>query len=283
MKRLDRLAFILIIIGGILSALFGPDDGSGGRRPSPDLYEPSPAAPSPVLPSGPRRPLPPASTFDPEFRVAPSDKGDSTGTAFSVGKGVWLTAKHVTHGCDRVALVRRDRKLARVAGVTEHPRADVAVIRTNGGTDGFGLRGSELLVGEDGYMFGFPQGKPGNVHGTLLGRARSVSGRVRLNAEPVIAWSEVRRAPALDGSLGGLSGGPALDADGRIVGVVSSESARRGRVMTAAPVSLREVLALAGVTPAPAIEPAIDPATFPRIGDRLRANLNVAQVYCDVF
>ncbi|MEQ9200380.1 MAG: trypsin-like peptidase domain-containing protein, partial [Rhodospirillales bacterium] len=169
-----------------------------------------------------------------------------------------------------------------VQDVIEHPRADVAVIRTTGGTASLGLRDGSLEIGQDGYMFGFPQGRPGDVHAQLLGRARSVTREGRMNSEPVIAWTEVRRLPELSGSLGGLSGGPAVDAAGRIVGVVSSESARRGRVMTAAPVSVREVLQLAKTAAEPEAPVVPVPGTFGLIGDELRKTLTVAQVYCDV-
>lgn len=279
MKGIDKFAFLLIVVSGLFTYFFGDDrDGFDDRRPSPERFEVVPDRPS-----GPRRPLPDQSDRDPVFVVAPSQKSDSTGTAFSVNdSGFWLTAKHVTHGCDRIALVRPDRKLVRVVDVIEHPRADVSVIRTSGGVASLGLRAGNLEIGEDGYMFGFPQGRPGDVHAQLMGRARSVTRQGRMNSEPVIAWTEMRRMPDLSGSLGGLSGGPVVDATGQIVGVVSSESARRGRVMTAAPVSVREVLQLARTTARPetAIRPG--PETFGIIGDRLRQTQIVAQVYCDV-
>lgn len=279
MKGIDKLAFLLVVVSALFSYFFGDErDGPGDRRPSPERFEATPDRPS-----VPRRPLPGQSGRDPVFEVAPSEKADSTGTAFSVNdSGFWLTAKHVTHGCDRIALVRPDRKLVRVVDVIEHPRADVSVIRTSGGVASLGLRAGNLEIGEDGYMFGFPQGRPGDLHAQLLGRARSVTRQGRMNSEPVIAWTEMRRMPELSGSLGGLSGGPAVDATGRIVGVVSSESARRGRVMTAAPVSLREVLQLAKTTARPEAPILPGPETFGVIGDGLRKTLTVAQVYCDV-
>lgn len=279
MRGLDKLVFLAIVAGAIFSWLTREPDAPDMRRPPPMAYMP---APVPDVEPGARRPLPAASSRDPAFNVAPSRKGDSTGTAFAIADGTWLTARHVTHGCDRVALVAPGRRLVRIEGVTEHPRADVAVIRTKGGPAPLGLRNAALEIGEDSFMFGFPQGKPGDVQGRLIGRARSVTRDERLNVEPVIAWSEIRRAPDRGGSLGGLSGGPALDGNGRIVGVVSSESARRGRVMTAAPVSIREVLGLAGITPASNAGPRPTPDSFPAIGEELRRSLTVAQVYCDV-
>jgi S1-C subfamily serine protease len=285
MRGLDKLAFLLIVAGAIFSWVTREPDAPDMRRPPPMAYKPAPApdmAAAPEATPRPRRPLPPPSSHDPAYRVAPSRKGDSTGTAFAIADGAWLTARHVTRGCSRVALVTPKRKLVRIEQVTEHPRADVAVIRTSGGPAPLGIADRRLEIGEDGFMFGFPQGRPGDVQGSLIGRARSVTREDRLNVEPVLAWSEIRRAPDRGGSLGGLSGGPALDSEGRIVGVVSSESQRRGRVMTAAPVSIREVLGLAGVTPSPAAGPRPSPRTFPTIGEELRRTLTVAQVYCDV-
>ena len=65
----------------------------------------------------------------------------------------------------------------------------------------------------------------------------------------MIAWAEVKRLPAREGSLGGISGGAVLNNAGAVVGVTIAEEPRRGRVISAAPETLLAVLHQADVTP----------------------------------
>src|SRR5262249_7725965 len=120
--------------------------------------------------------------------------------------------------------------------------------------------------------------------GSLLGReTMSVRGRY-LTREPVLAWAETSRTSGLSGSLGGISGGPAFDADGEAIGVIVAEAPRRGRIYTAAPSSLVGALATAGATPAPEAADAGDltDANYGVQGRRLRRDLRVAKVQCAV-
>src|SRR5678815_5073598 len=78
--------------------------------------------------------------------------------------------------------------------------------------------------------------------------------------EPVLVWAETGRTEGLQGSLGGLSGAPALDADGRVIGVTIAESPRRGRIYTTAPEIVTATLTASGrradaVTPGEPITP----------------------------
>lgn len=76
----------------------------------------------------------------------------------------------------------------------------------------------------------------------MLGRGRiGFSGRMRGEAS-VTVWTERRRTPAGDGPLSGISGGPLLDAGGRIVGVAVAATERRGRFYAASPESLAEMV-----------------------------------------
>ena len=54
-------------------------------------------------------------------------------------------------------------------------------------------------------------------------------------AEPVLAWAEIGRTAGLAPSLAGLSGAPALDAAGRVIGVTIAQAPRRGRIYTTTP------------------------------------------------
>ena len=64
--------------------------------------------------------------------------------------------------------------------------------------------------------------------------------------EPVLVWAETGRTDGLKGTLGGLSGAPALDDQGRVVGVTIAEAPRRGRIYTTAPETTARTLAAGG-------------------------------------
>ena len=110
------------------------------------------------------------------------------------------------------------------------------------------------------------------------------TGRYR-HTEPVIAWAELRRVPLTE-SLGGISGGPALNANGEIVGVTVASSKRRGRVYTTAPISMDQLLSQAKVEPngLPSAGLNTSPAdsNFIDYGIALRRQLTVAQVICRI-
>lgn len=206
--------------------------------------------------------------------VAPLQSG--TGTAFAINQdGLWLTARHVVDSCDRVGIrIGRGRTVKVESMIIE--RSDLAVLKSN--WDRRPLPAdleSQRQIGEIGYFFGYPQGKPGEVVGSLIGRNRmKVRGRYT-NEEAILAWSELGRSRNLKGSLGGLSGAPVLDKDGEIIGVVSAESPRRGRVYSVAPRYLRGIITNPGV----GVEP-LSLDTYGVGADRLRRDRRLAQVIC---
>ena len=171
-------------------------------------------------------------------------KTDSTGTAFAVDdRGWWVTARHVADQCRQIQLLFPGRKGLRVNRVAHHPNADLALLGTGSVPTTLALSSEPLYVGQNGYHIGYPQGTPGEVWSTLLGRRRMrISGRYRTN-EPIVAWAERRRRPGNLPSLGGLSGGPTLNDTGEVVGALIAESKRRGRVYTTAPASMQQLLA----------------------------------------
>lgn len=206
--------------------------------------------------------------------VAPRQSG--MGTAFSINQdGLWLTARHVVDGCDNVGL---RIGLGRVVPVKTQivQNSDLAVLTSEWRRRPLPADlASRRQIGEIGYFFGYPQGKPGEVVGSLIARNRmKVRGRYT-NEEAILAWSELGRSRNLSGSLGGLSGAPVLDKDGEIIGVVSAEAPRRGRVYSVAPRYLRGII----TDPGTGIEP-LSLESYGVAADRLRRDRRVAQVIC---
>lgn len=224
-------------------------------------------------------PMLPSETPRDERVVVNVKRPDSgVGTAFAIdGKGRWMTARHVVDSCDEVGIDLGGRKVLRVESFVSED-SDTAILTGNWkrkplASDLYNRR----QIGERGFFFGFPQGRPGEVVGSLLARNRMVvRGRYRSD-EAILAWSEVGRTKGLFGSLGGLSGAPVMDKDGEVIGVVSAESPRRGRIYTVAPENLQELLKDRTATPE-----SLSLNTYGLQADRLRRERRIAQVICIV-
>jgi len=280
----DWLIYAAVIGALVLAAL--------GRRENADAPQapPPPSAEEGVL-------LAPASAFDPSVVVkAPEAPLQPTaGTAFSIAdSGVWLTARHVVAGCRKIALMETaslaaEAELAPGGLATgAGPPSDIAVLVTRGGAPALPLRRDLALhVGERGFHPGFPQGRAGEATSRLIGRQtlvlrNSAPGHLALaRSEPVLAWAEAGRTDGLHGDLAGLSGAPALDGRGEVVGVTLAEAPRRGRIYTTSPDAMLEALARAHLKPAAAVtgEP-VTVDNYGRVADTLRRDLSVAQVVC---
>jgi S1-C subfamily serine protease len=187
----------------------------------------------------------------------------------------------VVDGCRQAAIV-----VANGRGVAASVRIDVrgeaAVLTTEGGAPAMPLGLSlPLQRGERAFHPGYPQGRPGEVTSRLLGREMLVVKGRGAREEPVLVWAEVGRTDTLEGPLSGLSGAPALDAAGRVVGVTIAEAPRRGRIYTTTPETVGQILA---ANPRRASTFAVgEPITtenYGRVADSLRRDLRVAQVVC---
>ena len=226
---------------------------------------------------GPITPFDPAITLNaPDIPFQPA-----SGTAFSVaGEGRWVTARHVVEGCTKPALmVGGGRAVA--ASVRIAPRADVAVLITEGGPDPLAVvTAPELRKGQRGFHPGYPQGRAGEVTSRLLGRETfRVRGRGQRD-EPVLAWAEVGRTAGLKGTLSGLSGAPVLDRQGRVLGVTIAEAPRRGRIYTTAPDTFGPAIRGMPDRDARPLDEPVTLANYGRVADALRRDLRVAQVIC---
>ncbi|PCJ32029.1 MAG: hypothetical protein COA93_10060 [Alphaproteobacteria bacterium] len=167
----------------------------------------------------------------------------STGTAFALSEqGVWGTARHVTEGCTDLVVLLNARKGYRVSEVYEHPTADVSILKTAMGARPFQIEEQELSYNAEGFHFGFPRGEPGNVYSQLIGRRIIKTRGVKSSRESVLVWAEKIRQPDHDLSLGGISGGPVLNARGHLVGVHIAGSVRRGRSYSSLPETVISLL-----------------------------------------
>lgn len=259
------------VLGGLLIA-------SLNRRENADA---PPAPPPPDAMEGAL--LGPVTPFDPAVTVNAPDIPfqPSSGTAFSIAReGSWVTARHVVEGCRRPAiLVGGGRAVA--ADVRLAPRADIAVLLTQGGPPAIPVAAvHSLREGQRAFHPGFPQARAGEVTSRLLGRETlKVRGR-GARSEPVLAWAEVGRTDRLGGTLAGLSGAPVLDRQGRAIGVTIAESPRRGRIYTTAPETFGP--AIRGVQKAdePVTGRIVTVDNYGLVADDLRRDLRVAQVVC---
>ena len=265
----DWLIYAAVVVALLIAAV--------GRQERAD----APAAPPPP-PEAEGAALGPASPFDPAVVVEVGDKTQAgAGTAFSVAQsGVWVTARHVVEGCARAAIVvAPGRGVA--ATIKIDPQAETAILTTDGGAAPLPMGLSQRLRrGERAFHVGFPQGKPGEASSRLLGRENLVVQGRGARTEPVLVWAETGRTDGLQGTLGGLSGAPALDDQGRVVGVTIAEAPRRGRIYTTAPETTAHTLAAGGRRPAELPGAAISADNYGRVADDLRRNLRVAQVVC---
>ena len=234
-------------------------------------------APSPPPVLGPA--LPNITPSDPAVLVEIDKPSSGIGTAFAIdNKGTWLTARHVIDKCDTVALRIHGSKFTKVQVKDISNTTDVALLTSKWKRPALARDFlSRRQIGEQGFFLGFPQGRPGEAVGTLLGRRRMlVRGRYK-STEAILAWAETGRSKGLNGSLGGLSGGPAFDSDGEVIGLVAAESPRRGRIYTVAPQSLANLLE--PLEKQASTDP-IGMNNYGRRGDNYRRSRRIAQVYC---
>lgn len=265
----DWLLYI-IVIAAVVFVLFRIDN----RADAPEALPDAPEAGSF---------LPPPSTYDPEVLVEVGPISSGMGSAFAISRdGWWLTARHVVDGCQHVGLIVSRGAAARVIEVRRALFADLALLRTNRAPETLALDTSErqFQIGQRAFHVGFPQGQPGEAYSRLIGRETLVARGRYASEEPVLAWAEQGRTSGIRGSLAGISGGPALASNGQVIGVTVAESARRGRIYTAAPSSIQRLLRVEQIEAEGAPAPRLTADNYGQESDDLRRDLAVAQVVC---
>lgn len=280
--------FLLIVV--VLAGEMSKEPGVDGPRPK--IIITPPVETLPPLPDG--RPegvgkIGPGSESDPIIEINEERKGRRqtyTGTAFSIDdRGLWVTARHVTNGCDRLALLRPGTRPIRVLNVAEHNNADVSLLQTDGGYSALPIDFNAPEFNQEGFHYGFPRGEPGAVYSRLIGRRTIKSIGDRNSKETVLAWAEKIRVPNSDEALGGISGGPILNKEGSVVGVHVAGSVRRGRSFSSLPSAVERLIdqnniQLNDVLKNPADLTELNQTQFAQVGEELRKGLTVAQVLC---
>lgn len=269
MRRFPDWLLYLLVLGALLWVL-GRVGQQSDAPPAPPMMEEGPLLPGPT-------------PFDPEVLVDVGPITSGVGTAFAIDKaGWWLTARHVVDECTRVGLVIGRGRAVQTEEVLVARFADLALLRTKSAPAALAVLSdeSQFRIGQTAFHMGFPQGQPGEAASRLLGRETLIArGRYELE-EPVLAWAEVGRTQGLRGTLAGMSGGPVFDGEGRVIGVTVAESARRGRIYTAAPTTIAQLLQLHNLSPAGEPSKALTLQNYGPEADRLRRELAVAQIVC---
>ncbi|PHR58305.1 MAG: serine protease [Robiginitomaculum sp.] len=211
----------------------------------------------------------------------------SSGTAFSLGNGVWMSAAHVAKDCDRTYILTgqggwgSDRVRA-YSNISQ--RSDLSVLTTDWEKPAFVLASPrDLQRNQTAFFVGYPQGLAGEVTGKLVGRGRAIFAGRRHRAEPVLVWAITGRSKGMSGTVGGISGGPVFDARGQVIGVTIAETMRRGRLYSAAPRSIHKAVSKWGVKPkSPVAAGVFSQTDYADQGDYLRATGRVVKVICMV-
>jgi len=274
-KGVDWLVYMLALI----VVLWGLFTSSSPGQPAPELPKELLKEDGPTLPE--------PSALDSRILIQVEKPRAGIGTAFAIDrKGRWLTARHVVDGCDEVGILYGRNTYIPVKSVETDESRDLAILTTDRSPNPVAIDlDAQLTVGQAGFHVGYPQGRPGEVSSRLLSRSKLISRGYRRGEEPVLAWVEMGRTRGLAGSLGGLSGGPVFDKDGKVRGVVVAESPRRGRIYTAAPSAIADFLELRGISPAENIDDeiaAFSATTYGSAADFARRNLQVVKVACSI-
>ncbi|KCZ92279.1 S1 family peptidase [Hyphomonas johnsonii] len=271
MRSFDWVVYVLVF-AVLVGTLFANDKDADAPEPPPTLLESD----------GPT--LPPPSILDEQVLVQVDAPKDGIGTAFAINdKGDWITARHVVDGCRNVGLLVAPGQYVPVDRVRVDPDHDLALISTGRSPSPVKLDlVSPLKIGAEGYHVGYPQGRPGEVATRLMSRSKLITRGRRDGTEPILAWAEIGRTRGLDGSLGGISGGPVFDKDGGVRGVIVAESPRRGRIYTAAPSSVEAFLTSLDILPVDGPHDAFTVSTYGPQSDNARRRLQVVKVACQV-
>ena len=146
--------------------------------------------------------------------------GIVTGSGFPVGNGYVVTNAHVVSGTGSHAITRQDGSIMRADVVFFDPERDVAVLYVPGYTVA-GVTFGPAGRGTQGAVIGYPGGQSEKTVPAVVDGSIAAQGRDIYNANFVTRQIYVLQASVHPGN----SGGPLIDLDGRVLGMVFATSA----------------------------------------------------------
>jgi serine protease Do len=208
------------------------------------------------------------------------------GTSFPLGRGLWLTARHVVgDDCDKIVLIIDGMNVFAKIKYLD-PNADLAVLQTAAiAVPALPIEAADPAEDESAFAFGFPKGMLGGTQDQLMGRTHMKLGGRLMGTAAVLTWTELQRYPDNLESLSGISGGPMLDENGDVIGIIVAASVRRGRNYTVAPEILHKIeneLGLVESRPEQmsARDAVTQPVSLNNSATALSKNARIALTYC---
>ncbi len=143
-----------------------------------------------------------------------------TGSGFPIGKGYVVTNAHVVSGTGNHRVETPDGTALRAEVVYFDPDHDVALLYVPDYTSA-ALDLGPAERGTQGAVIGYPGGGPESVQPAVVDGAIEAAGRDIYNQKPVTREIYVIQARVRPGN----SGGPLVDLQGRVLGIVFATSA----------------------------------------------------------
>jgi Trypsin-like peptidase domain/Colicin V production protein len=143
-----------------------------------------------------------------------------TGSGFPIGNGLIVTNAHVVSGTNDHRIQTADGTVLPASVVYFDPEVDIAILRVPGYV-GPSLEFAPAGRGTAGAVIGYPGGGPERVEPAVIDGAVNAEGRDIYSANLVTRQIYVLQSRVRPGN----SGGPIVDLQGRVLGVVFATSA----------------------------------------------------------